>query len=178
MFPLLSLIFISKLLIATISAQTSTEPDDNVNYRLPNNTHPTTYDLSIYTRVDESNFDFTGNVKIGIVVDQQTREIVLHARQLTIVNVTLSRFCNDTQVSVELLPFEYDYVCEFLKIQTNQTVLNENERLILEINYWGTLRDYGAGFYRSNYVDADGRFRSVIFYQLKQIEVIGNVKKN
>lgn len=167
MFLLLSLI-ISNLLFIGISTDTPFEPktiaktiprDDKVNYRLPNNTHPVTYDLSIQTRVDEFDFDFSGHVNIGIVVDAQTREIVLHARQLTIVNVTLSRLRNNVPVQVVLLPFEYDVVPEFLKIRANRTVFNRNDRLTLDIHYVGTLRNDGGGFYRSSYWGDDGMVR-------------------
>lgn len=167
MFLLLSLVICNQL-FSVIPTDIPFEPktvakqiprNDNVHYRLPNNTHPVTYDLSIWTRVDEFDFDFSGHMTIEIVVDLQTREIVLHARQLTIVNVTLTRLRSNIPVQVVLLPFEYDVVPEFLRIRTNRTVLNRNDRLTLDIHYLGTLRNDGGGFYRSSYWGDDGMIR-------------------
>lgn len=131
--------------------------DNGVNYHLPNSTHPESYDLSLWTRVDADDFDFRGLVKIGIVVDEPTREIVLHYRKLVVVNVTLTRLSGSSQVNIPLLPYDYDIVPEFLKITTNEIDLNIGEQLVLEISYVSVLAKELRGFYRSSYVNAQGR---------------------
>lgn len=130
--------------------------NNNVNYRLPNTSHPVNYELAIESRVDLGEFEFKGNVKIVIVVDQMTQEIVLHARQLNILNVTLGRFRGRTLVNLKIDPFEYDNVPEFLKIRTNLSTLNQGDRLLLNIDYVGALRNDRGGFYRSSYVNSNG----------------------
>lgn len=129
--------------------------NDGINYRLPNNTHPETYDISLFTRVDIEDLDFSGLVKIGIVVDHPTHEIVLHARQLVISNVRLFRAVGFIGfIEVKTLPFNYDNIREFLKIPTDRVDLNTGDRLRLEISYHGILRRDGGGFYRSIYTNS------------------------
>lgn len=129
---------------------------NGVNYRLPNNSRPNTYEISLVTRIDQANFEFTGFVRIGIVVDRATREIVLHARQLTISRISLARLSGSVPVDVRLLPHTFEIVTEFLKISTDGAILNPGDRLELDIAYTGTLRDDNAGFYRSSYISANG----------------------
>lgn len=124
---------------------------DGTSYRLPNNTHPEAYDVSLVTRIDLENFDFSGLVKIRIVVDHPTREIVLHARQLVITNVKLSKALG--LVEVKTLPFKYDNVREFLKIPIDGIDLNTGDRLRLDISYHSALRKDGGGFCRSFYTN-------------------------
>lgn len=130
---------------------------DGADYRLPNNTRPETYDISLTTRIDIEDFDFTGLVKIGIVVDHPTREIVLHARQLVIIEYQLFRREANGFVEVKTGPFQYDNVPEFLKIRTEGVALNTGDQLRLEITYKGNLRLDRGGFYRSSYIGVDGK---------------------
>lgn len=133
------------------------------NYRLPNSTHPTAYDLSLFTRIDLLDFSFRGIVKINIVVDYTTREIILHARKLSISSVQLVRFSSDVPFPVALLPTVYDSETEFLKVATNDVTLNSGDQLLLEIAYNGTLRTDQTGLYRSSYINEDGVRRQVHF---------------
>lgn len=128
----------------------------NINYRLPNFTHPISYDLSLSTRIDLVQFDFFGQVKINIAVDVDTREIVLHARQLNITGIRLARYTGSEPSELPLLPYTYDGVTEFLHIKSDGPVMVAGERLLLDITYTGTLRTDNGGFYRTSYVDASG----------------------
>lgn len=132
------------------------QQDGIVNYRLPNDTHPETYDISLLTRVDLGNFEFNGIVRIDIRVDRPTNEIVLHARQLTILRISLAKFSGSVLVNVRILPFAYNAETEFLKITSDGGTLAVGDRLILEISYSGMLRTDVSGFYRSSYINTDG----------------------
>lgn len=122
-------------------------------YRLPNDTIPEKYNISLITRVDRAQFDFLGNVKIDIFVVNATRQVTVHTRQLTIISVRLS---NDSGRELDLLPWYSNVENEFLTIQTQNIDLVKGQRYILEIQYTGTLRtDYG-GFYRSSYLNDRG----------------------
>lgn len=132
------------------------EQISNVNFRLPNFTYPNSYDIALSTRIDQSKFEFIGRVKIGIVVDYTTREIVLHARQLNISSIRLSRYSGTVPIDIRLLPHSYDVYTEFLRISTDGPILISGDRLLLEISYVGTLRSDNAGFYRTSYVNANG----------------------
>lgn len=130
--------------------------EDVVNYRLPNHTHPESYDLAMLTRVDLADFEFTGLMKIRVMVDHTTREIVLHARDLTIKSVRLARFSGTVPVDIRLQPHSYDDDTEFLTITTDGITLTPGDRLLLEIVYTGALRTDGVGFYRASYIDSSG----------------------
>lgn len=130
--------------------------NETSHYRLPNHTHPETYDISINTRIDLSQFNFTGVVKIGIFVDERTRQIVLHTRQLDVSQVNLFRLLGNSYTDVKVGNYILDQELEFLIIDTESEDLNPGDRLLLEIAYNGTLRMETYGFYRSSYTDMDG----------------------
>lgn len=142
--------------LRSVDSEVFDKADGDVNYRLPNTTHPETYDISLLTRVDQNNFDFNGVVKIGIVVDQPTREIVLHARQLTVTRVQLARLSGNIPIDIQILPHTYEVVTEFLKITTNGVNLIPGDRLELHIAYSGILREDEMGFYKSSYINTNG----------------------
>lgn len=128
----------------------------SLNYRLPNHTHPETYDISIKTRVDLAEFDFSGRVKIGIAVDEATQQIVLHTRLLNVTEVQLFRRNGNSNAEVIIARHTYDEELEFLTIHTDNVVLNAGDSLQLNIAYNGSLRNVPYGFYRSSYKNADG----------------------
>ena len=119
-----------------------------LSYRLPNDTVPETYDISLTTRIDQAVFEFQGIVKIGIVIKVATNFITLHHRQLVIENVYLR---NSVGQSVEIDSFTYASEKEFLTIPVKTTLPAGGERYSLEIIYSGELRNDAAGFYRSSY---------------------------
>ena len=124
--------------------------DDDLNYRLPNNSRPIRYDLWLKTDVDKNNFDFSGRVKIHIKILEPTQQITLHARQLTIDNVDLLN--TDNTLRQANLVHNYDEVLEFLIISL-PSQLTVDDELILDITYQGILREDGSGFYRASYRD-------------------------
>lgn len=127
--------------------------DDGRRYRLPNDTVPETYDITLTTRVDNANFSFNGNVRIGILATEATQRITLHHRQLTIVNVQLYTTAN---VELAVGAFYYDPVLEFLEIPVAGSSLTAGTRYLLSIDYIGTLREDNYGFYRSSYRNDNG----------------------
>lgn len=129
---------------------------DIVQYRLPNHTHPETYDLSLVTRVDLGEFDYQGVVKIGILVDEPTRQIVLHKSRLTILDVKLTRVDGPTPLQVPLQPYTFNAMTELLSIVTNATILYPGEHLLLEISFSNTISVGRGGFFRHSYEDSAG----------------------
>lgn len=139
----------------------------SINYRLPNHTHPEAYDISINTRIDLSQFEFSGYVKIDVVCDIRTQMIVLHSRLLNVSEVKLSRLEDSTYVNVNIADFSYVNDLEFLTIKTNNIDLNPREKLLLEIAYSGTLRTTPFGFYRSSYKNSAGSTTYTYLYTTK-----------
>lgn len=152
MFSLRIALWILSALTLVFATDVDLERQQNVNYRLPNNTHPETYDISITTRIDLDDFAFTGRVTIGIVVDYPTSEIVVHARQLNISTVSLRQRGRE----VRIRPFTYDAVPEFLTIKSDENAFSVGDRLELVVTYNGTLRTDDSGFYRSAYTNTNG----------------------
>lgn len=126
---------------------------DETRYRLPNETVPLAYDISLITRIDQAQFDFLGTVKITIFVVNTTRQVTVHSRQLTINRVQLF---DDNNQSVELLPWYHNVVTEFLTIPTRNADLLPGRQYHLEIEYAGELRTDNGGFYRSSYTNSEG----------------------
>lgn len=130
---------------------------EDVKFRLPNNTKPLSYDITISTKIDEDNFGFAGKVKIDLHVLETSSKIILHARQLTIKSINLTM---TSGFSIELNSFTYDVTTEFLTIPTKiQLLKNANYSLI--IDYVGELRADQFGFYRSSYVNSRGDKKQV-----------------
>lgn len=119
-----------------------------VNYRLPNNTRPLEYDISLSIRIDQNNESFTGTVEIQILVEELTNYITLHQRALRYHSVRLRQGHSD----VPILPFTYDAVTDFLTIRTKGVELKQGAIYTLEIVYSGILSRDKKGFYRSSYL--------------------------
>lgn len=123
---------------------------DGVNYRLPNNTVPEHYEISLETRIHQPNFMFTGSVKITLRALEATKNITIHARQLTIKE-------NEYSLQKDGIPFPMevhmsaDRTTEFL-VFTVPKGLEKDQRYQLYISYTGELRSDMHGFYRSSYV--------------------------
>lgn len=138
------------VVIPRVSIQPFAE-DDLISYRLPNNTIPLQYDVSLQTWVDTNNFTFVGKVLIDIQIVEITSFITLHQRQLTIDSVDV----RDSIGNSVYLDHTYDSVTEFLIIETVNELL-PNDLYTLDIEYKGILRTDSAGFYRSSYVNDIG----------------------
>lgn len=128
--------------------------DDGRRYRLPNDTAPETYDITLTTRIDNGNFEFSGFVQIGILANEATQRITLHHRRLTIISVELWSTTTTPQ-EIPVGAFSYDAELEFLQIPV-PSGLTAGSRYLLSIDYMGTLREDNAGFYRSSYRNDDG----------------------
>lgn len=133
--------------------------DDTVTsgvfYRLPNNTKPESYDITLITNVDENDFNFTGCVVIKVRVVEASHNITVHARQLNIKTVALTA---ESGAAVALNPFTYDNITEFLVIPS-QIELENGAQYTLTVKYSGVLRTNSVGFYRSSYTNSNGETR-------------------
>ena len=131
-----------------------TDPFDEIDYRLPNNTIPIHYDIWLSTGVHEGVADFNGRVTIQIRALEDTTNITLHYRELTILNVDL---LNSAGVLIQLnVLFTQREDVEFLIITPREPLI-QGQIYIVEIAYMGTLRNDGKGFCRSSYVNSEGK---------------------
>ncbi|CRL02760.1 CLUMA_CG015821, isoform A [Clunio marinus] len=130
------------------------DEDDEVEYRLPNNTIPLKYYLWLSTKVDQEIFEFSGRVRIHIRVLEPTLLVKLHARQLNIESISLVNEEGDILASPLLS--NYDLQTEILLIVLPNEFATGDE-LFLHIEYNGILREDGSGFYRASYIDSDDK---------------------
>lgn len=129
---------------------------ETISYRLPIESFPEHYAVHLKTNIHEANFTFTGRVEITIAIREDTSMVVVHARQLSISEVRLWNTLNPPTV-IEIHPFEYDPVTEFVTISLLDGILQSGQKFLLTIEYNGELRDDNLGFYRSSYRDADNQ---------------------
>lgn len=124
--------------------------DSHVNYRLPNNTKPAAYYLSIKTNIAESDFDFHGQVRIKINILESTVQITLHQHGLKIHS---TRLTSETGKYIDTKSPKYDSDKDFIIFETIDRILVPGQIVFLIIKYQGTLSVENLGFYRSSYYD-------------------------
>lgn len=156
----LNLILILLILIrGNFTTSIRSEISEEFSYRLPNNTRPETFDLSLRTWIHSGIFDFVGIIRIGILTSSKEpgASITLHTRQLTVNQVSVSTI-TQPPINVTVLNWSHAPKGEFLTIQLAENFARNN-RYIVKIDYNGTLRGDQGGFYRSLYNDEDGNIR-------------------
>jgi aminopeptidase N len=121
-----------------------------VSYRLPNETRPIRYDISLQTWIDEGKFEFEGSVRIHLRVESEIDHIVVHSKQLVITETALYDSAMNARA---ILAPELDPVTEFLTVKVVTGVLAANAEFFLDIKYTGVLRTDDQGFYRSSYMN-------------------------
>ncbi|XP_030370839.1 aminopeptidase N [Scaptodrosophila lebanonensis] len=134
----------------------SPRADEVANYRLPNNTEPVHYDVELTTNVHTGERAFVGVVSININVIEDTRTIVLHARQTTSTKATIRDTESATSTDIPLT-IDYNSTLEFLSLTPEDNSVNflAGTKWQLTIEYNGTLRADMGGFYLSSYTDAN-----------------------
>lgn len=131
-------------------------PREDLNYRLPNNTIPSHYDIVLTTRVDEGIREFTGVVTIDVTVVEETNSFVLNARQLKFDKATVQ----SGSESPEELQIVYEEQREFLILTRKvEAPFAKDSKLKLNVTYNGVLRNDNAGFYMTTYTDVNGNER-------------------
>lgn len=162
---------------ATRFVLTSTEPE--LGYRLPNDTVPLLYDLTLTTHfhlendADPKKYRIEGLVLIHLKAEKSaTKSITLHGYNLTIQRAALRRSEN----SIDQDPVQewtgsdviYDIRHEFIIFELDEELQME-EIYVLEVLYWGWLRTDG-GLYHRQYLDAQGQEKWVLGTQFQAIE--------
>ncbi|XP_018799750.1 PREDICTED: aminopeptidase N [Bactrocera latifrons] len=150
---------------------TSGSPRADLDYRLPNTTEPVHYDVELTTNVHNGTKAFQGTVNIVIKVIEDTRTIVLHQRQLSIVKVTIKN-TDLANPAEETLNISYEEEREFLSLTpANQTLtFIKGSNWNLTISYTGVLREDNAGFYLSTYTSLQGQERYLATTQFESTD--------
>lgn len=130
--------------------------DDSTSFRLPNNTRPLHYYIILETEIHRGDFDFAGRVEIRIEALENTSEITLNYRQIRVDYITLYSTSEEGPIVIQsgIVP-ELNEALELITIPLEEELI-ANEQYIIEISYYGVLRDDNFGFYRSSYRGALG----------------------
>jgi aminopeptidase N len=125
-----------------------------LSFRLPNNTVPIHYDISLLTDIHVGNFDFFGTVTIDLRVVEQTETITVHYRQSTVSSIDL------LNINGQLIESNVDYEqieeVEFLVIKPRTRLIVFNQYKVV-IRYRAVLRTDDYGFYRASYLNEEGK---------------------
>ncbi|KAL2747896.1 putative aminopeptidase-2 [Vespula maculifrons] len=138
------------------------DDQDRNEYRLPGDVVPKKYILSLEPFLDPSNFTFSGKVQILAVTTKKTNQIVLHTSNITVYNVYV--LVSNKEVNVKYYTDKND----FFVIKLEQTFDDKTEMNIV-IQFTGELNKDMRGFYRSYYIDKNGKKRWLAATQLAPI---------
>ncbi|XP_054154240.1 puromycin-sensitive aminopeptidase-like [Oppia nitens] len=121
-------------------------------HRLPSMVTPINYDIKL--RPNLQSFQFSGNETIKVRVNEETKQIVLNANELTISSATFT-----TESGQQLAPQTIE-----MSADMETSCLNFGQLLpigsgLLTIDFSGTLNDKMKGFYRSKYSTPEGEDR-------------------
>lgn len=119
--------------------------EDQKAYRLPSNVIPQSYELNLIPYLS-GDFRFTGDVKIKVLIAEETRNILLHSHKLDIHSVKVSQGSQVIKSSYLLMP-----LTQMLNISLEATLSPESISFIA-IKFEGVLNDDLVGFYRSKYI--------------------------
>uniref|UniRef100_A0A182K329 Aminopeptidase n=1 Tax=Anopheles christyi TaxID=43041 RepID=A0A182K329_9DIPT len=128
------------------------------SYRLPKSIIPEHYDLRVYTHLgDERGFLFYGQVAIRLICQDDTDNIILHSKNLTLVEKRISlreiepgKQSNDSLIDIKSVQYakENDFV-----IFNLGTLLKQGHKYEILIPFESSLNTGLLGYYRSSYVD-------------------------
>lgn len=135
------------LTIFVVVTTSIAQEEDFETFRLPNNTRPETYDISLRTWIHTANSTFTGSVRIGIVAVESTNFITLHHHVQRLESV---RVLSADEVPVNIGDYSYDEERDFLTIPIVGSNLTQGMRYFVDIDYVGSM-NMDSGFYRYFY---------------------------
>lgn len=139
--------------------------EETVSRVLPNSISPVNYDLSIRTNLPD--LDYTGIVRIEILVLQETNQVILNQFQIDISEVVLS---DSEGEAVELVGHTTDDDLRLLQI-TAVNPLAVDQTYFVNIVFNSVLRSDNYGFYRTSYTDADGVLKLVLLIFSHESEI-------
>ncbi|XP_017073636.1 aminopeptidase N [Drosophila eugracilis] len=142
---------------------------DDDNYRLPNDTIPTDYDITLTTKVHTGDTAFSGTVAITLNVVTATSTIVVHARQLENFTASIIQQGVAGAVAQDLATF-YEFEREFLSLSKEGLTFPVDTTWILTIKYEGHLRTDNGGFYLSTFTDEEGNTKFLATTQFESTD--------
>lgn len=146
------LIFIAATAVP-VDGDSGNDLSATVNYRLPDNVVPVHYDIELIPHIEEDNFTFDGKSHVIIEIRRTTQVLHLHALDLTI-NETATLLIGSDIVHA---PTEHNYNNEteiltlYFDYELSLGIYN------LNIQFVGILNDNLSGFFRTSYINEEGK---------------------
>jgi len=131
---------------------------------LPDDVAPTHYDLSL--EPDLHRFTYGGSVNISVTVNVATDVVTLHARDLAVLEASFQP--TGQAPSLDAGEIALQPKAQTLALRFEQPLPTGEGTLT--IKFRGTLNDQMAGFYRSQYVRADGQTAHLAVTQFEAID--------
>lgn len=129
------------------------DPVDGINYRLPNDTFPLTYDIWLSTNIHRGDFAFDGSATIRFQVVDTTPTVTLNIRQMTVNSISL---LNENNIVIEHdVSWSMNATLEHLIIRPSM-MLPAGQQFSVRVSYNGTIRSDSLGFYRASYQNLQG----------------------
>lgn len=123
--------------------------EDEISYRLPNNTMPSSYLLSLaFGNFHDNIMSYTGDVSIVIHVRENTQTITLHSGTTLTLNTVVLKDEANQEITVASRGF--DPRRDFLIIETLVTLL-AGSVVILDISFTGVINTETKGIFRGSY---------------------------
>lgn len=119
-----------------------------VNYRLPDNMVPIHYNIKLILQRNFTSFD--GETSIDVVICRATRDLRLHALELTI-NEEVTSLVNSEGVVYTPKAHNYDNVTEILDLDFDNEL--PPGHYTLNIKFVGILNRNMEGFFRTSYTN-------------------------
>eukprot|EP00099_Drosophila_melanogaster_P013686 NP_001350853.1 uncharacterized protein Dmel_CG11951 [Drosophila melanogaster] len=143
------------LILAALGLSFAGEGSTYDHFRLPTALRPQSYDVRILTQLENpDDFHFNGTVKIQIEVLQNTHNITLHSKDLTIddTEITLSQIGGEETTENCITSTAVNPTHDFYILNTCKELL-AGQFYELSLPFSAKLQDQLAGYYRSSYVN-------------------------
>lgn len=141
------------------------------NYRLPKNLRPYSYELTVtidFDKFTEPN-TFDGVVSVFFSCIGRTTYIALHKKNIDIDEETIVIRELVSNRTITVTKFLYDEEIEIMKLEL-ASFLEDGQNYSLSMNYLAYAEANNFGFYKSFYIDSEGKKRWLVTSQMESTE--------
>lgn len=149
---------------ASTSASSSQQTKNRItDYRLPLDLTPHYYEIRLKSFLDSDeslypnrSFSYDGAVNISFTCERSTNKVVLHSKNLEIHGESIQIFSDSDRDLTASQDWQRDEDRDFLMINLNKECIRDHN-YTLHISFRGKILDALEGYYKSSYLDSDGK---------------------